>query len=105
MRSAGPFSTEQRLELIRRQFLPGQVFYLFCEFTWPPKEKFVVLACVNPRPLVLLINTNKSELAQSDPDLDGTQVCIKPSDYGCLTHDSYIDCLECFDMEQDEIER
>lgn len=106
MSSGGLFSVEQRLDSIRRQFLPGQIFYLFCEFTRPrPKPKFIVLACVNPRPLVLLINTNKSEMIRSDPDLESTQVCIRAADYSFLSYDSYIDCLECFDMPQDEVER
>jgi hypothetical protein len=106
MSSDGPFSPEFRLESIRRQFKPGQIFYLFCEFTRPkPKPKFVLLVCVEPRPLVFLINTKKSGLILSDPDLENTQVCLTPSEYRCLDHDSYIDCLEVFEMDQEEIER
>src|SRR2546423_726525 len=106
MSIGGKFPLERRLQSIRDQFLPGQIFYLFCDFTIPSaKDKYVVLACVNPRPLVLLINTKKSELVRTDPELESTQVLLTPSDYPFLRHDSYINCLSSHDMRQDEIEQ
>lgn len=100
------FSPEQRLEFFSRNFHAGQVFYLFCGFTTPPKDKYLLLACVNPLPLFLVINSEINDFKLKRTHLRERQVLIKTEDYTFLNHDSYIDCTEAKDsLSQEEVER
>lgn len=100
------FSPEQRLEFFNRSFYAGQVFYLYCSFTTPPKDKYLLLACVNPRPLFLVINSEINDFVMKRPHLRERQVLIKAEDYSFLIHDSYVDCTEAKDsLLKEDVER
>lgn len=71
----------------------------------PPKPKWVVLVCVNPRPLVLLINSRVTRLYQSDPELLNCQILLEPKDQPFLVHDSYLDCAIAFEIDQERVEQ
>lgn len=83
---------------IDRSLVPGRILYLDCEFTKPPKEKFLVLLCARPEPLVFVINSRIPRLAQQRSDLRKSQVSLYASDYECLSHDSYLDCSKVFPL-------
>jgi hypothetical protein len=92
------FPQEDKRQSIKRQFVPGQVLYLFCSFTTPqPKNKFLFVACVNPRPLLFVINSQINDFISNRPHLRRCQVSIKSGDYKFLTHDSFINCTEAKD--------
>jgi hypothetical protein len=51
-----------------------------------------------------LINTEIPKFIQNNPSLVISQVEIKASDYRCLTHNSYIDCVQLYSFENAELE-
>lgn len=79
-------------ELLRQQLVPGRVLHLHCQFA--NKEKFVVLTCVNPDPLVLVINSRVHPFVANRPDLNRCQVVIDQASHEFLSHDSIIACHE-----------
>lgn len=87
-------------------FIPGTVFYLLCDFTTPPKEKFLLLAGMNPEPLFFVINSEVNDYIQGRAELLDCQVPLKRHDHSFLPHDSWVSCeklLHPFTVE--EIER
>lgn len=82
--------------------MPGQVFYLYCDFTTPtPKEKYLLLASVDPVPLFFVINSNINPFIESREYLRVCQVLLGSSDYDFLDHDSYVDtttAIDCFHL-------
>jgi hypothetical protein len=92
------FSHDTKLDAFRRNFHAGRILYLFCGFTKPaPKEKFIVLGCATPQPRVFVINSQISEFIRRRPRLLSAQITLKPTDYDCFDHDSYIDCTQAID--------
>lgn len=93
------FPDDARLAHAKRQLSPGRVLFVWCDFTNPPKQKYVVLACPDllPRPLLLVINSRISEFVRRRPHLLQCQVAIRAADYDWLRHDSYIDCSQAID--------
>jgi len=60
-----PYLTkETRLDLVRRQLQPGQVLYLYGEFTHPHKDQFLVVAYAAPILGLLVINSEIPEYIQ-----------------------------------------
>lgn len=96
------FPLEQRLATLQRHLRAGSVFYLFCDFTTPPKEKFLLLACISPAPLFLIINSEISEFYQCRPHLRDRQVQISAAEHDFLTHDSFVDCTQVFTQFSEE---
>jgi hypothetical protein len=88
------FPPEEKREHIGRQLVPGQVLYLDCDFTTPPKPKLAVLVCTDPEPLLFLVNSRVNAFIQRRPDLLASQVPLKAADYPFLRHDSFLDCSE-----------
>ncbi len=76
--------------------VPGQVLYLFCDFTFPPKEKYALVAAVEPTPLLFLINSTIAAFIQRRAELAACQVALSAIDYDFLSHDSFIDCSRVF---------
>ena len=76
-----------------RELKVSDVLYLHCDFTTPPKNKFLVVCCCNPL-LVLLINSEISEFIQARPSLLQSQVDVAQADHGFLEWDSFINCIE-----------
>lgn len=102
MRKLGDhFPDEDKMEYVRRQVAPGHVLCLFCEFTVPPKEKYLAVVSAEPRPLLFVVNSSVGEFVRQRPDLLKCQVLLSAADYGFLTHDSYLDCsnvIDCIDQ-------
>jgi hypothetical protein len=92
------FSREERLESLQRQFEPGRICYLHCSFTRPlPKNKFLVLLAISPKPIFFIINSEISAFLQAREHLLSCQVLLPASEYDFLDHDSYVDCTTMID--------
>lgn len=74
----------------------SDVLYKFCNFTTPPKNKYMVVCCLNPF-LVLLINSNISEFIQRREELLCCQVDMSKEDHDFLEWDSVVNCIEAHD--------
>ncbi|MDP2303308.1 MAG: hypothetical protein Q8N03_12885 [Ignavibacteria bacterium] len=88
---------------INNSISSGKVLKLFCPFTKPPKEKYLLLISINPTVCVFIINSEINLFVQSKYDLQEAQVLIKKNDYNFLDHDSYIACnevIEYFSLEE-----
>jgi len=88
------FPAEQRQAYINRHLVPGQVLYLFCGFTRPPKEKYLVLVCAGAEPLLFVVNSSVHPFIASRPELRRCQVNLSASEHPFLDHDSVINCAE-----------
>ncbi|ELE9247760.1 hypothetical protein KKZ75_16305 [Enterobacter hormaechei subsp. xiangfangensis] len=84
-----------------RGISPGDVLYLYCEFTTPPKVKFMVVVCCEPL-LVLLINSEVNPFIQRNASMMACQVAVNQKDHDFLDWDSFVNCIEAhaaFDLE------
>jgi len=92
------FSREERLESLQRQFEPGRICYLHCSFTRPhPKNKFLVLLAISPKPVFFVINSEISAFIQAREPLLSCQILLPAGEYEFLDHDSYVDCTTVID--------
>jgi hypothetical protein len=108
MRLGDFFSPEEKLEHIRQYFKVGTVLYLFCDFTFRKKDKFLLLVRTEPEPLLLFINGDPiHQMIARNPKLNRCQVPVTPTDYpDFLTKNSHIDCTELVErFDLNEIER
>lgn len=92
------FPAEQRREYVDRHLVPGQVVYLHCDFTEPPKEKYLVLVCAGAEPLFFVVNSSVHPYLSSRPELRRCQVRLNASGHPFLAHDSFINCAEVIRM-------
>lgn len=91
-------SSGNDFELFQESFVAGRIFYLFCNFTNPPKNKFLVLACPTGKPLFLVINSEISAFISKRDHLRECQVVIHKEDHHCFSKAySYVDCSEVID--------
>lgn len=90
------FSEQEKIESIRRSLVPGQILYLFCHFTTPPKDKYLLLVCTDPIYLFFVINSQINDFVQSRQHLRQCQVMLIKDDYS-LQRDSYVNCSEPID--------
>jgi len=60
---------KEKGQYIEAHLKPGQILYLFCDFTTPPKEKYLVLACPGENPLLFIINSEIHPFIASRPEL------------------------------------
>ena len=96
---------KEKDQYIEAHLKPGQILYLFCDFTTPPKEKYLVLACPGENPLLFIINSEIHPFIATRPELKKCQVKLSASDYD-LDHDSYINCSRIIDdISEEEIKR
>lgn len=79
--------------VIRNHFKAGAVLRLFCDFTTPPKYKFVMIASVEPL-LVFIINSEIHPYIRNNPSLLADQVDIPQADHSFLSHDSILNCVQ-----------
>lgn len=85
--------------------VPGRVLRLFCSFTNPPKEKFVVIVATNPFYLGFLINSNPTRLQKARKHLSDELIRISARDgYDFLTNTepSVLDCTFAADLDLGE---
>ncbi|MGV7959994.1 hypothetical protein QPK13_02370 [Photorhabdus tasmaniensis] len=71
----------------------GDVLYLHCPFTTPPKLKYLLVCCCEPL-LVLIINSKISEFIQLRQELLRCQIDLPQKDHKFLQWDSFINCID-----------
>ena len=91
------FSEDAQVLYIRSKLQSGQVLYLFCPFTNPPKEKYLALVCHGARPLLFVLNSELNSFRANRPEISTCQVVLRKAEYAFLDHDSYLDCSEVVD--------
>lgn len=79
--------------VINKHLKAGAVLRLFCDFTTPPKYKFVMLTSVEPLQ-VFIINSEIHPYILNNPDLLADQVDIPQVDHSFLSHDSILNCVQ-----------
>lgn len=75
------------------QLKAGTVLYLDCNFTHPPKAKYILLISISSNHY-FCINSRPNNYIQHRPYLYQSQVRITSASHAFLHHDSYIDCSE-----------
>ncbi len=68
------------------------VYYLFTTYTTPPKDKYVVVVCVEPEILGFFINSEINEFVRKRPKLMPCMVELDSAHNPFLRYDSYLDC-------------
>ena len=94
------------IQSLEELIVPGRVLRLFCSFTDPPKEKFVVIVATNPINLGFLINSNATDLQKSKKHLSDELIQVSKADgYDFLTNPqpSVLDCTYAADLDLDEM--
>ncbi|WP_345996158.1 hypothetical protein [Sodalis praecaptivus] len=76
-----------------RELSPGDVLYLHCPFTTPPKEKYLLVACCSPL-LVLIINSEVNSFIEARKELMRCQVELAQCEHEFLEWDSFVNCVE-----------
>ena len=79
-------------KLFREMFPSGTILHLYCDFTKPPKNKYLILLTYEPTPLMFFINSEPLPYINKRPKLVGTQCIIDHIEYSFLKYDSFIDC-------------
>ena len=76
------------------QLAPGTVLCLYFPSLRPfPKEKLCVLTCLEPTPLLLLINSDINPFVNFTEELVSHHLAMLRSDYpSLLDYDSWLDC-------------
>lgn len=96
-------------QLIGSNLRVGAVLYKHCSFTKPPKNKFLVVVSLEPRLLVLLINSEINQFYIQNGQ-DCFHVPVPKADHGFLTHNSYTNCIaahtafDCSQIKRDVID-
>lgn len=89
------FPAEFRAQKIEQQLVPGAVLYLPFLFPGAPKtkEKFlVVVAALEPKLLLMVINTEVHQFIADSPDLRRCNVIIDQLEHPFLSYDSNLAC-------------
>ena len=90
------------IQSIEDLVVPGRILRLFCSFTSPPKEKYVVIVATNPFHLGFLINSNPTGLQKSKKHLLDELIRVSSGDgYDFLTNrePSVLDCTFAADLD------
>ena len=93
------------IQSLEELVVPGRILRLFCSFTNPPKEKFVVVVATHPFCLGSLINPNPTALQKSKRHLSDELISVSSKDgYAFLTNPqpSVLDCTFAADLDFDE---
>ncbi len=98
------FSEEQKRTYIKNNFSLGNIYYLFCRFTNPNKNKYLLLVCADPEPIFFVINSAVNQFISKMPELYQCQVCIDVGHHQFLDYDSYANCTEPIRIDYSEIE-
>ncbi|NLO04476.1 MAG: hypothetical protein GX131_01465 [candidate division WS1 bacterium] len=98
-RLGGFFPEEMRHSHASRQVGAGSVFFTHCDFTTPPKCKYVAVLADGEHPLLALINSEVHPFIQARSHLLQLQVPLFAGDYAFLDHDSYLNCARIFQGE------
>jgi hypothetical protein len=93
------------IQSLEELVVPGRILRLFCSFTNPPKEKFVVVVSTNPFCLGFLINSNPTALQKTKKHLSDELIRVSARDgYAFLTNPepSVLDCTFAADLDLGE---
>jgi len=93
------------IQSLEELVVPGRILRLFCSFTNPPKEKFVVVVATDPFCLGFLINSNPTRLQKTKKHLSYELISLSAQDgYAFLTNPqpSVLDCTFAADLDLDE---
>ena len=93
------------IQSLEELVVPGRILRLFCSFTNPPKEKFVVVVATDPFCLGFLINSNPTRLQKTKKHLSDELISVIAQDgYAFLTNPqpSVLDCTFAADLDLDE---
>ena len=74
-----------------------------CRQSVPCKDKLVVTVCKDSQMMGFLINTTIRLFVQRQPDLLACQVYVKASDHQCLDRNSFIDCSDLKEFDDDQL--
>ncbi|WP_250656476.1 hypothetical protein [Alkalimarinus coralli] len=88
-----PENTHSFAELLAKNLRVGAVIHKHCAFTTPPKDKFLVVVSIQPRLLVLLINSHVNDFYVRKK-LDRFHVPVLAEDHTFLNHDSFANCID-----------
>lgn len=97
------FPPELKQEVSNNALCPGQIIYLHCDFTTPQKNKYLLVASVEPLILMFVVNSKIPNYVMGKPDLLECQILLKADNYIFLDHDSYLAChqnINSFSREQ-----
>lgn len=104
MSQLGSYINEDDLEtLVRESLTPGVILYLWCDFTTPPKEKFLVVLSTEPEFLVCLISSRIHPFNQKKANLVACHIELQTADYAFLDRNSYANCNNVYVMTISEI--
>lgn len=79
--------------LLLNNLRAGAVIHKFCDFTTPPKNKFMVVGSTEPNLLTLMINSQVNAFYQQN-DSFKYHVQIPAEHHPFLKHDSFTNCIE-----------
>ena len=74
-----------------------------CYHTHPHKDKFIVIVCRDAEYMGFLVNSTINHYVLDRPYLLKCQVMLRESDYGFLSHDSYLDCGQIYSFKDGEL--
>lgn len=83
-------------ESLLRNLKVGSVVYTWCDFCKPPKDKFLLVASVSPRLLVLVINSEVNQFYVVR-GLSHFHVLVPQEEHTFLQYDSHACCIEAID--------
>jgi hypothetical protein len=90
MNLRGALPPEVQRALVERTLSPGTIIHVYCPFISKPNNKFLLIACIDPDPVVFVINSKPHPfILRSFMDL---QIRLDPTESDFLTHESFIDC-------------
>ncbi|WP_116809181.1 hypothetical protein [Steroidobacter cummioxidans] len=82
---------------------PGLVLYLWFPITKPtPKKKFAVLGPIEPKPMLLFIDSDINPYVNNTDDLRAHHIVMDVLNHCFLEYDSWVDCTYPvgYDLEQ-----
>ena len=76
-----------------------------CVHTTPIKIKFVIIACLDERPMGFLINSAINDFIINRPNLSACQAAITGDEHRILKRNSYVDCSNIYPFDDWELRR
>ena len=84
----------------------GDILLMHCGICKPPKNKYFIVAVIEPEPVLLFVNSELNNYVRNNSHLYPCHISIKNTEEDFLSHDSWVNCCEAFhDFNIDDIER
>jgi hypothetical protein len=84
---------------------PGDIVHLYVQSLANPKNKFAIIACVEPKVLFLLISSEMTEFVQSQDEIRAGHILILAAEHTFLRYDSWVNCVEPHSCDRATLER